>query len=185
MNHILHFKMSQLTEEEKKAVLNQVPIVYTTPRGRIKGTSNTRAVVCVPPRAEGENERWVGVYQLSRNIDINIEQPNQNRTVMQANEGSCYGITYYYFDQLTCCIIGTIIATIICCILTSPLVLLCCIPMIKKMIQVIQLLYRCCSIWHHTAKYESSSKSSCYHAVLFVICIINLYAWHCVRVAFG
>ena len=99
--------MSQLTEEEKRAVLNQVPIAII-PVSSHTQVRDTRAVVCVPPRAEGENERWVGVYRFSRKIDINIEQPNQNRTAMQGGEGNFHGITYYYFDQLTCCITWTL-----------------------------------------------------------------------------
>ncbi len=126
--------MSQLTEEEKRAVLNQVPIAVSSHTQE----RDTRAVVCVPPRAEGENERWVGVNRFSRQIDINIQQPNQNRTVLQAGEGNGHNAIYYfYFDQLPSRIMWTIIATVYLSILTSPVILLCCIPMVMKMKRVI------------------------------------------------
>ncbi len=69
-----------LTEEEKRIALSQV-----TSLDRFAAVSNNhvyRAIVCVPPRAEGENERWIAVHPLSQQIDINIRQPDQNRTVM-------------------------------------------------------------------------------------------------------
>ncbi len=112
-----------LTEEEKRIALSQITAL---------DQFAVRAIVCVPPR-EGENERWIAVNP--HHIDFNIRQPDQNRTVLYATES--YGLNYYYIDQLLCCINWTIIATVIFSILTSPVILLCCIPMIKKMKQVV------------------------------------------------
>ncbi len=130
-----------LTEEEKRIALTQVTsldrFAAASDRHRLDNLTNgSRAIVCVPPRAEGENERWIAVDPLSHQFDINIRQPDQNRTVLYASENAYGCNSYYYFDQLSRCIIWTIIATVIFSILTSPVILLCCIPMIKKMKQV-------------------------------------------------
>ena len=120
-----------LTEEEKKIALSQITALERFAAAR----DGLRAIVCVPPR-EGENERWIAVNPISHQIDFNIRQPDQNRTVLYAGENKYGCNSYCYIDQLSCCIIWTIIATVIFSILTSPAILLCCIPMIKKMRQV-------------------------------------------------
>ncbi len=132
--------MSHLTDEERRKVLDQVPsTIAVSEFGPTYQVGNV-VVVSVSPRAEGESERWVSVNSYSRYIDTNIEQPQQNRTVLDATGGSShYAITYKYFDQLSSWIMWTTIATVFFCILTSPVILLCCIPMVKKMKRVIGL----------------------------------------------
>ncbi len=130
--------MSQLTEEESRKVLIQVPTTIAGDYGR-RVQVRYRTVVCVPPRAEGESERWVSVDPFNQQIDTNVEQPQQNRTVLDATVSGHYAIKYLYFDQLSSWIMWTIIATVFFSILTSPVILLCCIPMVKKMKRVIKL----------------------------------------------
>ena len=70
-----------LTEEEKKIALSQITALERFAAAR----DGLRAIVCVPPR-EGENERWIAVNPISHQIDFNIRQPDQNRTVLYASE---------------------------------------------------------------------------------------------------
>ena len=130
-----------LTEEEKRIALSQVTsldrFAAASDRNRwYYGTNGSRAIVCVPPRSSAEKERWVAVDPLTNQIDLNIKQPDLSRTVLYASENT-YGCSCYcYEDQLTCCIVWTVISAVIFSILTTPLILPCCIPMIQKMKEV-------------------------------------------------
>ena len=135
-----------LTEEERRIVLSQITSLDRFAAASDNFSNGSRAIVCVPPRAEGDNERWIAVNPLSQQIDFNIRQPDQNRTVLYASENKYGCNSYYYNDQLSCCIIWTIIATVIFSILTTPVILLCCIPMIKKMKQVTTCKTKGCCI---------------------------------------
>ncbi len=115
-----------LTEEELRIALSQVNCLDQY--AAFSGSHTPR--VCLPPRNAGEHERWVDIDLFTNQVDTNIRQPDQDRTVLYTGYG------YWYTDKLGSYITAAIVSTVIFSILTTPIILLCCIPMIMKMKKV-------------------------------------------------
>ena len=126
-----------LTNEERQIAIDQLTSldVATAVMGAAKFRTTYR-VVPIPPKSDGEPERWVAVEPLSKNIQTDIRQPDPEKTVLCASRNHLGCINYCYADKMSCYIISSIIFTAIFSVISTPLLLLCCIPMIRNLMKV-------------------------------------------------
>lgn len=95
------------------------------------------AVVVLPPKRAGGQERWVGVNPVTGEFKRNVEQPDPDRKVVYGGEGHCRGcLCYWYADELPYCMRFFIVMAVVLSILVSPLTLLCLVPMILRLKKV-------------------------------------------------
>ena len=140
-----------LTNKERQIAINQLTSldIANSAMGAAK-LQTTYRIVPIPPKSDGEPERWVAVEPLSKNIQTNIRQPDPERAVLCASWNNFGCINYCYGDKLSCYIISSVIFTAIFSVFSTPLLLLCCIPMIRNLMKVSSLQsFKICVVMYY------------------------------------